>query len=100
VRATSDELIDVVAELSLDTAATLADLAAIEHSCVWCFKAHRVQLVRLFLALNRKRAILVFRAPDAESVRLACHHARMPIERVWPCDHVCTTPVDPGGQLA
>jgi len=90
VRATSDDLIDVVGELSFDTASTLADLAAIERSCVWCFKAHRVQLVRLFLALNRKRAILVFRAPDAESVRLACHHARMPLERVWSCDQVCT----------
>jgi hypothetical protein len=88
-QATSDGLTDVVGELSFNTPIVLADLAAIERSCTWCFESHRVQLVRLFLARNRKRAVLVFRAPDAESVRLACRHAQMPLERVWPCRQVC-----------
>lgn len=87
-KATSDDLTDVVGELNLDRPITLADLAAIERSCAWCFETHRVQFVRLFLARNRKRAVLVFRAPDAESVRLACRHAQVSFERVWPCRQV------------
>jgi hypothetical protein len=82
------DLSDVLGELSFDTPTTLSDLAAIERSCAWCFETYRVQLVRLFLARNRKRAILLFRAPDAESVRLACRHAQLPFERVWPCRQV------------
>jgi hypothetical protein len=82
--AASESLTDVVAELSFDKPSTVAELAAIERSCAWCFETHRVRLVRLFLARDRKRAVLVFRAPDAESVRLACRHAGMPFEWGWP----------------
>jgi hypothetical protein len=78
-------LTDVVGELSFDTPIALADFAAIEQSCTRCFETHRVQLVALFLARDRKRAVLLFRAPDAESVRLACRHLTPPLERVWQC---------------
>jgi len=82
-QAASESLTDVVAEFRFDAPTSAAELAAIELSCAWCFETHRVQLVRLFLARDRKRAVLVFRAPDAESVRLACRHAGMPFE--WAC---------------
>jgi len=84
----SDGLTDIVGELSSETSLSSLDLAAFEHSCAGCFKAHRVVLVRVLLARNRKRAILLFRAPDAESVRVACNHAKKPMARVWPCDPV------------
>jgi hypothetical protein len=82
---TTSGLTDVVGELSFDTPIALADLMALEQSCVPCFATHRVQLVGLFLARDRRRAVLLFRAPDAESVRLACRHATLPFERVWQC---------------
>jgi len=75
----------IVAEVSFDTPARPAELAAIERSCTWCFEAYRVKLVRSYLARNRSRAVLVFRAPDAESVRLACRHASLVIDRAWAC---------------
>jgi hypothetical protein len=82
---TTSGLTDVVAELSSDTPIALADLIAIEQSCPPCFAAHRVQLAGLFIARDRRRAVLLFRAPDAESVRLACRHVTLPFERVWQC---------------
>ena len=67
-----DGLCEVVGELSFDKATTISDFAAMERFCASCFETHRVHLVRVCLARNRMRAILIFRAPDAESVRLAC----------------------------
>jgi hypothetical protein len=78
----NDELPTIVAEISFETSSTIAELATIEHSCAWCFETHRVQLVGLLLARNRKRAHLVFRAPDAESVRLASRFLDVPFEHV------------------
>jgi hypothetical protein len=83
--AASDGLTDIVGELTFDPPTALDDLQAIARSCRWCFEAHRVQLVRWFLACNRTRAVLIFRAPDTESVRLACRHLGMPLERIWSC---------------
>jgi hypothetical protein len=82
---TDDGLIEIVAELSFDAPVAPAELSAIARSCAWCLETHRVKFVRLYLARNRKRAILLLRAPDAESVRLAYRHAAMRFERVWPC---------------
>lgn len=70
----SDGLTYVVGEFSFDTPVEPGNLTAVVRSCMWCLEAHRVQLMRLFLAHNRKRAIAVFLAPDAESVRLALRH--------------------------
>jgi hypothetical protein len=39
----------------------------------------------MFLARNRKRAVLLFQAPDAESVRQALRHAQTPFDRIWSC---------------
>jgi hypothetical protein len=39
--------------------------------------------VRTYLAADRKRAIVLYQAPDAESVRLALQAASIPVERVW-----------------
>jgi hypothetical protein len=82
---TTSGLTDVIGELSFDTPMALADLIALEQSCPPCFAAHRVQLAGLFIARDRRRAVLLFRAPDAESVRLACRHVTLPFERVWQC---------------
>jgi hypothetical protein len=88
-------LTDVVAELSFDTPVALANLIGLEQSCPPCFATYRVQLVGLFIARDRRRAILLLRAPDAESVRLACRHVTLPFERVWQCG----TPIFRSGRL-
>jgi len=85
-RPRDEDLTEVVGELVLPMAVTPADLAAFEDSCAWCFQTHRVEIVQLFLSRDRKRAMIVFRAPDAESVRLACRRAKLPVQHIWACD--------------
>ena len=83
VKSTIDGLTDVIAELQFAVPITLADIAMLETSCTWCREMHRVELVQLFVARNRKRVVLVFRAPDAESVREVCRRVALPVERLW-----------------
>lgn len=85
--ASREELIDVVGERTFDMPITLDELSALEHSCSWCSRTHRVQLTRLVLAHDGRRAIVLFRAPDAESVRLAYRRAGV-VDRVWACRRI------------
>ncbi len=61
----------------------LADIQAIETAGRWCLDAHGVQFVRTLFSTDRKRMDCLYRAADAESVRLAQQGAGMPLERVW-----------------
>jgi len=49
----------------------------------WCLQAHRVKYARTFFSLDSKRMICLYRAPDAESVRVAQREAGMPLDEVW-----------------
>ena len=60
----------------------LADIQAIEEAGAWCLDAHDVQFVRTFFAADHRRMVCLYRAPDAESVRLAQTQAGMPVEHV------------------
>jgi len=79
------EVINVIGELSFDAPLAPVGLAKLQRSDGWCFGNCRVRLVRLFLARNRKRAVLVFEAPDAESVRQAFRHTQTHFDDIWPC---------------
>lgn len=48
-----------------------------------CLRTHRVRCVRTYLATDRRRMVSLWRAPDAESVRIALREAGAPVERVW-----------------
>ncbi|MDT8320795.1 MAG: DUF4242 domain-containing protein [Xanthomonadales bacterium] len=61
----------------------LAGIQAIENAGARCLEAHDVQFVRSFFANDRRRMACLYRAPDAESVRLALVQAGMQVERVW-----------------
>jgi hypothetical protein len=64
------------------------DLTDFRRSAVaasWCLAMYRVILVRSFLSRDRKRAIHLYHATDAESVRLAERSSGMPLDKVWPC---------------
>lgn len=63
-------------------------LQEIEDSSAWCLEAHGVEAVRSFSSLDRRHMICLYRAPDAESVRLAQRQARMPLEDVWSFRHL------------
>jgi Protein of unknown function (DUF4242) len=78
----------VIGERNFAAPLTESDLAGLYGACAWCFEVHRVHRVRLIVAQNRRRAVALFRAPDAESVRLACQHAGTPLDRVWPCRRI------------
>lgn len=61
----------------------LVEIQSIEDAGAWCLEAHDVQFVRTFFSADRKRMDCLYRAPDAESVRLAQLKAGMPVERIW-----------------
>jgi hypothetical protein len=77
-------LVDVVGERELRTPMRSAGPTPLEQACRLCASVHRVHLVRVYVSLDGLRAIGVFRAPDAESVRLAYRSAGAPLDRVWP----------------
>ena len=49
----------------------------------WCLDLHRAEYVESYLATDGLRMVCVFRAPDAESVRLANNQAAVPYTNVW-----------------
>ena len=75
----------VVVERSFPEAVALESVQAIEDAGAWCMELHRVTFLRTFFSLDRRRMLCLYRAPDAESVRLAQRQAGMPVERVWAC---------------
>jgi hypothetical protein len=74
---------NVVVTRSWTQPVKLADVQAIEDAGAWCLEAHDVQFVRTFFAADRRRMACLYRAPDAEAVRLAQIQAGMPVEHVW-----------------
>jgi hypothetical protein len=75
---------NVVVERRFDAPVTLESLQAIEDTAAHCLQLHQVTFLRTYFSVDRKRMICLYQAPDAESVRLAQHQAKMPVERVWP----------------
>ncbi|KPJ80351.1 MAG: hypothetical protein AMJ58_08895 [Gammaproteobacteria bacterium SG8_30] len=61
----------------------MADIQAIEDAGAGCLENHRVRFVRTYFSADRRRMMCLYRAPDAESVRIAQREAGMPVERVW-----------------
>jgi hypothetical protein len=61
----------------------LEEIQAIEDKGAWCLDAHNVKFIRTFFSVDRTRMICLYKAPDAESVRLAQRQAMMPVEDVW-----------------
>ena len=72
-------------ERSFDNPVTVEAMQAIEDAGAWCMDLHHVTFLRTFFSSDCKRMICLYQAPDAESVRLAQHQAKMPLERVWAC---------------
>jgi hypothetical protein len=73
----------VIVERDFADPVDLDELQAREDSKQWCLEAHQVRFVRTCLALDRKRMLCLYAAPDAEAVRMAQQKAGMPFTRVW-----------------
>jgi len=74
----------VVVERDFDAPVSFDDVQALETRGAWCLEQHRVQFLHTLFALDRRRMLCLYAAPDAESVRLAQAQAGMPVTRVWP----------------
>jgi Protein of unknown function (DUF4242) len=48
-----------------------------------CFDLHKVQLQESFIADGARRVLCHFRAPDAESVRLALRQGDISVDSIW-----------------
>jgi hypothetical protein len=74
---------NVLVERTFPVPVRLEDVQALEDAAAWCLEAHRVTFARTFFALDRKRMLCFYEAPDAEAVRLAQREAAMPVDAVW-----------------
>lgn len=82
---TLDELAqaNVLASFRAEVPFTSEQLASLDGLNNVCLKNHRVRLLRTFTASDRRRAICLCLAADAESVRIALREATLPVDRVW-----------------
>ena len=74
---------NVVVERSFEEPVTIGEIQAIEDAGASCLETHQVTFVRTFFSRDRKRMICLYRAPDAEAVRVAQRMAGMPVDSVW-----------------
>jgi hypothetical protein len=78
----------VVVERRFAAPVNVAAIQALEDAGAACLQHHRVRFLRTLCAADRCRMHCLYRAPDAESVRLAQHQAGMPVTRIWACQRI------------
>jgi hypothetical protein len=79
---------NVVVERRFAAPVSVAAIQALEDAGAACLHNHRVRFLRTLFALDRRCMHCLYRAPDAESVRLAQHQAGMPVTRIWACQRI------------
>jgi hypothetical protein len=73
----------VVVERTFEQPVDIEALQASEDNSHWCLEAHNVRFIQSFISPDRKRAICVYEAPDAESVRIVNTTTKIPFDKVW-----------------
>ena len=73
----------VVVERAFAEPVAFAAVQAQEDAGAWCLDQHGVRFLRSYFALDRRRMICLYAAPDAESVRIVQRQVGLPHERVW-----------------
>jgi len=66
-----------------EEAVAIETIQALEDANIACLEMHRVSFLRSYFSLDRRRMACVYRAPDAESVRIAQRQAGMPVDALW-----------------
>jgi len=74
---------NVLVERNFEEAVTLQEIQAIEDAGTWCLESRDVHFVQTFFSADHKRMICLYRAPDAESVRIAQRQAGVPFTEAW-----------------
>jgi len=74
---------NVLVERRFEKPVTLQEIQHLEDAGSWCLETRDVHFVRTFFSAEQTRMICLYRAPDAESVRLAQRQARVPFREVW-----------------
>jgi len=73
----------VLVSRAFDAPMVFEELQAQETAQNWCLQAYRVRFLQSLFALDRRRMLCLYAAPDAEAVRHAQRSAGLPFERVW-----------------
>ncbi|WP_355660969.1 nickel-binding protein [Halomonas salifodinae] len=79
---------NVVVERRFAAPISVSAVQALEDAGAACLQHHRVRFLRTLCATDHRRMHCLYRAPDAESVRLAQHQAGMPVTRIWACRRI------------
>jgi len=74
----------IVVERSFEAPAVFEDLEAQEAAVAWCFEQHRVKPLRSFISFDRRSAVCVYEAPDAEAVRATQDEVGLAYDQLWP----------------
>jgi len=78
----------VVVDRVFDEPQVFDELQAKEEAFGWCLEENDVAFVRTFFAVDRRRMICIYEAPDAEAVRRTQVKAGLPFERAWAASSV------------
>jgi hypothetical protein len=78
----------VIVERAFETATDAAALRGEQVQLERCLAVREVTFVSAWLAQTGKRALFVYEAPDAESVRNGYRSAGVAFERVWSADAI------------
>jgi hypothetical protein len=81
---------NVLVERNLATTTQIAAIQAQEQAGAPALAEHQVKLVFSFLARDGKRALIVYSAPDMDSVTAGMRLAKLSFDRVWPIHTVCS----------
>lgn len=73
----------VIVERAFEAARDFSELQALETAAAGCLATYRVRFLRTLFALDRRRMVCFYEAPDAESVRVTQKTAGLPVEHVW-----------------
>lgn len=79
---------NVLVSRSFPQPVSIEEMRALADASAGCLDLHRVRRARTFLSADRRRAVCLYSAPDAESVRIAQRRASLPVERVVAFRHV------------
>jgi hypothetical protein len=74
---------NVVVERTFATPVTYEDIKALGDAKAWCYETHHVKYAHTAFALDGKRMLCFYRAPDAEAVRRAQRETGAPFDAVW-----------------
>jgi len=74
---------EIFLERSYETPVSASDVLAIARKAGGCYDLHRIEWQGSLLAAGGRKLICRFRAPDAESVRIAMRDMRATFGRLW-----------------